>query len=491
MNRLQDVARRGRARFARVVWCAGAPLSVLLAIGGTARVTPSKPPSPAAAASPSSATNSITPAAVAIPATNAIGTVGRLAPTNLVANTGTATNLPPRIDNATRGMRQWMSSSNVSFQAEAIEDTADAIKAKDQQFQHQFELGMRLRQQKEYELAVKTLLGVLESADAPQEIRRSALLELALTAQEQQQYAKAQQILAQYVRKFPEDANVPEILMRQGQLYRQMGASTLALAKFYAVMTVVLHLKLDNFDYYRRLVLQTQTEIADTYYLAGKHAEAADFFARLLKNDSKELNRSEIHYKLIQCHNVLAHHETVIAEAQQFVQRYPADPKLPEVRFALADSYRQLGRRAEATRQIQELLREQHAGAKQNPERWLHWRLRAGNVLANELFRDGDYVNALDLYLNLAQLNNAVDWQIPNLYQTALIYEKLNHPDRAIETYNRIASRETDLGKNPRLGLKTIVEMAKWRADHLAWRAKGEQAMQTLRPALQPQTATP
>ena len=49
-----------------------------------------------------------------------------------------------------------------------------------------------------------------------------------------------------------------------------MGVNTLAISKFYSVMSTALKLKLDNIDYYKRLVLQAQTEIADTYYLEGK-----------------------------------------------------------------------------------------------------------------------------------------------------------------------------------------------------------------------------
>ena len=386
-------------------------------------------------------------------------------------------------------LRIGMTSTNMVNNTESVEDPTDESKAREQQLQQQFELGLRLRKQKEYDLAVKAFVTVIEAKEAPLELRRSVLLELAMTAQEQQQYSKAQQILTQYVRQFPEDSTVPEILLRQGQLYRLMGANTLALAKFYAVMTVVLHLKLDHFDFYRRLVLQAQTEIAETYYMAGKYADAADFFGRLLKIDSKELNRPELLYKLIQCHRTLAHHEDVISQSRQFSLLYPHDPKLAEVRFDLAESFRQLGLRAEALQEVQRLLTEQQAAAKENPENWLYWRLRAGNMLANQFFNDGDYYNALELYLNLAQMADTAEWQLPTLYQTALVYEKLRQSEKAVETYKRIASREAELGANPKPSLKTIVDMAKWRAIHLDWRIKGEQALQSLRPALQPQPA--
>ena len=51
----------------------------------------------------------------------------------------------------------------------------------------------------------------------------------------------------------------------------------MALAKFYAVMTGSLKLKFGSLEYYQRLVLQAQTEIADTYYLQGKYLDADGF----------------------------------------------------------------------------------------------------------------------------------------------------------------------------------------------------------------------
>src|SRR5208337_2458386 len=106
--------------------------------------------------------------------------------------------------------------------------------------------------------------------------------ELALVAQDANQLSRAEQIFAQYLQAYPDDPSAPEVLLRQGLIYRQMGVNTLAVSKFYAVMSTALKLKLDRMDYYKKLVLQAQIEIADTYYQEGKYEEAADFFRRLL-----------------------------------------------------------------------------------------------------------------------------------------------------------------------------------------------------------------
>lgn len=462
-------------------------LPLLVGAGGVHEHGDQEPAPQAGAMSLEHKTNALSRAVQSEKAISDHGSTAGLVKTNSPPHEVADAKTPKETSESMHRLRQGMTSSNMVNNTEAVEDPFHEAKAREQQLQHQFELGLQLRKQQEYDLAARTFAAVIEAKETPSELRRSALLELAMTAQEQQQYSKAQHILTQYVRQFPEDSAVPEILLRQGQLYRLMGATTLALAKFYAVMTVVLHLKLDHFDFYRRLVLQAQTEVAETYYMAGKYAEAADFFSRLLKTEAKDLNRAEILYKLIHCHRMLAHHEEVIATSRQFMQLYPHDPKLAEVRFDVSESYRQRGLRAEAMQEVQRLLAEQQAASKENPESWLYWRLRAGNMLANQFFNDGDYYNALELYLNLTQLADAAEWQLPTLYQTALVYEKLRQPEKAVEIYNRIAGREAELGANPKLSLKAIVDMAKWRAAHVEWQIRGEQAMQLLRPALQSQ----
>ena len=83
---------------------------------------------------------------------------------------------------------------------------------------------------------------LIESA-APDEIKRVAMIELALIAQEANQLSRAQQIFSHFLKSYPQDPSVPEVTLRQGLLYRQMGAPALALSKFYAVMTAALTLK--------------------------------------------------------------------------------------------------------------------------------------------------------------------------------------------------------------------------------------------------------
>ena len=94
---------------------------------------------------------------------------------------------------------------------------------------------------------------------------RVALYELGVYHEADKDLQRAQQIFAQFLKEFPEDSMMPEILLRQGRIYRQMGAYNQAIGKFYTVLSASLNLKVDKLDYYKTLVLYAQTEIADFF----------------------------------------------------------------------------------------------------------------------------------------------------------------------------------------------------------------------------------
>lgn len=334
--------------------------------------------------------------------------------------------------------------------------------------------GRRMRREKNFESAENSFVMILK-ANAPESMHRTALLEMALVAQENQQLNRAQQIYAQYLERFSDDPSAAEVCLRQGLLYRQMGAPTMALSKFYAVMTTSLRLKLDRLDYYQRLVLQAQTEIADTYYLQGKFTEAAEFLSRLLKLENAQLNKSQIIYKMIRSLSCMNRHTEVVAQAEFFIAKYPETPEIAEVRFLLADSLKKLGRTREATAQVLVLLESQQTTSTNRPGNWIYWQQRTGNEIANQLYKEGDYLNALQIYQNLALLNDKAAWQVPVWYQMGLVYERLMQPAKAAEFYDKILDRQKELDSNTRTpSLEAVLDMARWRKEQLKWQVKTE-----------------
>ena len=353
---------------------------------------------------------------------------------------------------------------------------------------HQYEMARYLRTTRQPRDAEPMLIDLLRDT-SPDLIKQSALLELAASVQDENDLTRAQQIYAQFLGKWPNDLRVPEILLRQGLLFRQMGLYQLAFTKFYAVMTSALVLKNDQLDFYVRLVLQAQTEIAETRYELGEYAYAADFFSRLLKQNNPAINRSQILYKLARCHAALGKNAEAVSDAQEFLLNYPDAPEQPEIRFHLALALKQIGRNGESLQQVLLLLREQRALTKDHPEIWAYWQQRAGNLIANQLYREGDYARALEIYLNLARLDSSPLWQLPVNYQIGMTYERLWQPQKATEIYTGILSHEKELGTNAPPSLKTVFDMAQWRVQFIQWQNQAEAANHQLHVAAPNNTA--
>lgn len=320
----------------------------------------------------------------------------------------------------------------------------------------------------------EALFVALLAKDVPEPVQKAALLELGAVVRDENDLPRAQTIYSQYLLRWPGDIHIPEVLLRQGQLFRQMGLTDLALGKFYSVMTAALSLKNDQLVYYQRLVLQTQIEIAETHYLMGHYADAADFYARLLASQDQDLPRPQMQFRLIRSLTIIGHNDKAVSEANDFISRYPDADDLPEVRYYFAEALKALGRNSEALQQVLLCLREQKVKTKNHPEVWAYWQQRVGNEIGNQLYREGDYVRALEIYVNLAKLDTSPSWQIPVYYQMAATYEQLMQPKKAIETYGAILAREAEVGTNMTPSLKTMFEMARWRQNFVKWQGKAE-----------------
>jgi len=359
-----------------------------------------------------------------------------------------------------------------SIAAEHASEETDHVKT-EEELKNQLEMARNLRITRQAAKAEPIFIELLQDG-IPDSIRQSALLELALAAQEQNDLPRAQQIYSQFLSRWSNDSRAPEILLRQGQFFRQMGINSMALTKFYGVMTAALALKNDHLDHYKQLVVQAQTEIAETHYQMGKFADAAEYFARLIKENSPLLNRSQAQYRLLRSLSEIGRHDEAASQAQDFLTRFPDAAERPEVRFTLAHSLKELGRNSESLQQVLSLLQEQKKQSSGNPEIWAYWQQRAGNQIANQLYREGDYTKALDVYLSLAQLDAAPAWQIPVRYQIGMTYERLQQPLMATQTYSNIVSRELEIGTNASPGLKSVFDMARWRINFLNWQSRAE-----------------
>jgi tetratricopeptide (TPR) repeat protein len=319
---------------------------------------------------------------------------------------------------------------------------------------------------RDFKAAEKNFLLVL-AEDSPEDLQKTALFEMGAAVQLENDLPRAQSIFTQYQQRWGGDARTPEVCLHEGQIFRAMGMNQLALAKFFSVMTAALTIKDDQIAYYKRIVLQAKVEIAETHYLIGKFAEAAEFYSRLLKEESPELDYAQIQFRLIRSLVALQHYDEAATQSQDFLAHHAAAPEAPEIRYHLAQALKGLGRNNEALQQVLVFLKEEREKTKERPEVWTYWQQRVGNEIGNALYQEGDYVKALEIYLTLAKLDSSPAWQLPVTYQVGITYEKLLQTAHAIEAYRTITNAAPQLGTNTAPGLKAVAEMAQWRLDFL------------------------
>ncbi|HTI72752.1 MAG TPA: tetratricopeptide repeat protein [Candidatus Limnocylindria bacterium] len=395
----------------------------------------------------------------------------------VATNAPTPTKLPPKPAELTESElrhplpAELAASGNVKLPA-----MSDTLAAQLKYFKGLVNSARDLRKKHQSALAEEMLVQIL-SDDAPEEIQRDALYELGLSVLDSRDLPRTQQLLAQFARKYPSDPLTAEVLLRQGLLYREMGAPALAISKFYAVMSTALNLKDDQVDHYQRVVLLAQTEIADTYYLQGHFEDAADFYRRVLKLESPNLNEALIRFKLAKCFDVLKQGDKMVAEGLRFIERFPDDTNVPEIRFMLASTLKTLNRRRESIEQTMALLQAEKTRSDKAPDVWAYWQQRTGNDIGNQLYAEGDYLSALQIYRCLSNLSKDPGWEVPAWYQIALVLERLGQPEKASEMYQQILAREKDIQtKDLTPNLKLLFEMSHWRKDQLAWESSALRA---------------
>jgi tetratricopeptide (TPR) repeat protein len=327
---------------------------------------------------------------------------------------------------------------------------------------------------RDYKQAEKNFLLVL-AEDSPDEMQKTALFEMGCAVQAENDLPRAQTIFTQYAQRWSGDIRLPEICLHQGQIFRAMGMNQMALAKFYGVMTTALAMKNEQMPYYKRLVLQAQVEIAETHYLIGKYAEAAEYYGRLMKQEAPELDLAQIQFRLVRSLEALNRHAEAATQAQDFLLRHADAPEEPEMRYHLAQALKGQNRNAEALEQVMIFLKEEREKTKDHPEVWTYWQQRVGNEIGNQLYQEGDYMKALEVYQSLAKLDPSPAWQLPVDYQVGITYEKLLQSSNAIAAYRSITNAAPTLGTNASPSLKAVADMAQWRLDFLQFQGRAEE----------------
>ena len=315
-------------------------------------------------------------------------------------------------------------------------------------------------------------LRLLVTLPCPESEKKNGLRDIAEAYEAHKQTTKALTIYEKMVELFPHDPNLPDLLFKIGQLYRETGAYNRAVSRFYSVLNTALKINERGVTSYRDLSQRAQMEIAETYLLTGDYKQASKFFQLLARSELTDEQRARVQFKTIHCQFLLDDSAGAIVSADKFLAEFPEDASVPECRFIQASALRSLGRRKDAFEAVLALLRAEKVHREKAPERWAYWQKKTGNEFANEFYRQGDFLSALTIYQTLAKLGEEPEWQWPVIYQMGLCFERLRLVSRAAEAYKYIIDQAKSVATEAAPlseQLASLLQMAQWRGEQLAW----------------------
>lgn len=315
-------------------------------------------------------------------------------------------------------------------------------------------------------------LDLLVNLPAPDADKKAALAEIGGRYEQQRIFSKAIAIYEKMLELYPADTDTPDLIFKVGLLYREAGAYQRAINRFYSVLNSALKVNGRGFDAYRSLTQRAQAEIAETYLRAGDHAQAAKFYGLLSRLELPPAEQARVRFQATHCQFLLGDMDATVTSAKTFLAQHPDDPSAPECRYILASALRSLRRPKEAFDAVLELLREEQGHKDKVPEKWAFWQKKTGNEFANDFYQQGDFTSALTIYQTLARLSEEPEWQWPVIYQMGLCFERLRLVARAAEAYKFIideSQKPAHAGKPLPESSTSLVQMARWRGEQLAW----------------------
>lgn len=297
---------------------------------------------------------------------------------------------------------------------------------------------------------------------------------------EKNEDAKALVLYEQFLKLYPSDPEAPAVLMSAGRIYRETGAFTAALNKFYNVLQTSLLVKTGETK--EDTSLRAKMEIAHTHFAKGDYETSAQLYDRIQLIDIPQTEASEVAFRLAFISYLNKDYPKSLTRAQTFLATYPASPLAPEAQYINIQSLRGLGRNDEAMRETLKLLRSGQEYGKKKPAVWVYWQRKTGNEIANDLYEAGDVLGAHAVFLKLAEIEDDPSYRGAAVYQIGLCFERLRHLDRARDAYKWIldkipATPPAESGQFYGNNLAMLREMAQWRLDNLAWLEKTEKEM--------------
>ncbi len=315
-------------------------------------------------------------------------------------------------------------------------------------------------------------LELLANLPAPAAEKKTAFSEIGASYEKQRIFSKAIAIYEKMLDLYPSDSDAPELIFKLGLLYRETGAYQRAISRFYSVLNSALKVNGRGFDAYRKLTQRAQLEIADTYLLAGDHERAAKFYNLLNRLELPPAERARVRFKSAHCQYLSGDLDGAIASARTVLTEFPEDTSAPECRYILASALRSQHKPKESFDAVLSLLREEKARKDKAPDQWVYWQKKTGNEFANDFYQQGDFMSALTIYQTLARLSEDPEWQWPVIYQMGLCFERLRLVARAADSYKYIVDESQKPARSEKPlpeSATSLVQMARWRGEQLAW----------------------
>lgn len=340
---------------------------------------------------------------------------------------------------------------------------------------HRARIALKLEKQT---LAEKFFIEALNK-QMPDPKRKAILLEMAELYEGLGLYAKLCSIYEKYVDLYPKDEKVVDIYLKLGQIYRDIGAPEKAIDRYYNVLNVSLGSNKEALSNLKSYTLDAQIQIAETYLSIQDYANAKLFFSRIKTLKLSPEQAQAIDFKIAYCAYYIRDYPTALATLQEFIYKYPSSANLPEAYCMLSDTYTSIHQSEKAMEAVKNLLSLPQTVS--NQSLLLFWQKKTANQLANEFYKQEDFMGALKVYQAMLGLNKKADWQWPIIYQMGLCFEKLSMYPKAQEAYASLLASDA-LSQDDLLTeyLKSIQDMAHWRKEYLSWMIDTEKDIQSL-----------
>ncbi len=266
------------------------------------------------------------------------------------------------------------------------------------------------------ERIIREVLQLDVSSSVKTDFRKASLLQMATHGEQKRSLEEAQKYLSEYLQRYSDDALIPVVLLRQGDLYRKMGAYDLERQKCYDVIKAAPKVKLDdkfNLNYVKRVAFIARSQIADSFYAEAeklpfyaakvKYANAADMYKRLLRD--AEANKRVVSIKYIRSRFKQGEYPEVRRAGESYLELFSGVPEAHdgEVRYLLLDAVRRtVGGDQDYLSGYRDWFGASPAVGHDGEE--LKWRLKAASDLASELFDSGQHADSMEFFQALANL---------------------------------------------------------------------------------------